>query len=80
MLIFYIICACLIFVISGLIFHFNRLAIYRRRIIRHFSNQVDYSPFVLSQKQEKQIKQCFLKAMSIQQCIEKLAPEINHKN
>lgn len=66
MLFFYIICACLIFAVSGLIFHFNRLAIYRRRIIRHFSNQVGYSPFILTKQQEAYIKQSFLKQESIQ--------------
>ena len=38
MLIFYIICGCLVFALSGLIMQFNRLAIYRRRIIRHFQH------------------------------------------
>lgn len=80
MLIFYIICGCLVFAGSGVIMQFNRLAIYRRRIIRHLaesrpsstqhSNQ--NSPFILSKKQEQQIKKCFLKGTKIQQCIEQL--------
>jgi hypothetical protein len=72
MLIFYIICGCLIFAISGLIFQFNRLAIYRRRIVRHFAKKSQRTPFTLSEVQEQQIKQCFLKGTSIQQCIDKL--------
>jgi len=38
MLIFYIIFGCLIFALSGLIIQFNRLAIYRRRIIRNLAD------------------------------------------
>lgn len=84
MLIFYIIFGCLIFALSGLIIQFNRLAIYRRRIIRNLADsqqknkqQCDQhnnqqSPFVLSKKQEQQIKQCFLKGTKIKQCIERL--------
>lgn len=72
MLIFYIICGCLIFAISGLIFQFNRLAIYRRRILRHFAKNNQPKPFVLSANQEQQIKQCFLKGTSVQQCIDQL--------
>lgn len=72
MLIFYIICGCLIFAVSGAIMQFNRLAIYRRRIIRHLAESHQKSPFVLSKKQEQQIKQCFLKGTKIQQCIEQL--------
>ena len=73
MLVFYIICGCLVFAISGLIMQFNRLAIYRRRIIRHFSTHTEQaSPFVLSKAQEQTIKQCFLKGIKIQECIEKL--------
>lgn len=80
MLVFYIIFGCLIFALSGLVMHLNRLAIYRRRIIRHFSNQVHYSPFVLSKYQEAQIKQCFFKGKSIQNCIDQLAYEISHNS
>lgn len=72
MLFFYIICGCLVFAVSGLIMHFNRLAIYRRRIIRHFSAMTTKTPFVLSDNQEQQIKQCFLKGTSIQKCIDQL--------
>jgi len=80
MLIFYIICGCLIFAVSGLIMQFNRLAIYRRRIIKRLADNrqssMQYSdqksPFILSEKQEQQIKQCFLKGTKIQQCIEQL--------
>ena len=72
MLFFYIICGCLVFAASGLIMHFNRLAIYRRRIIRHFSAMTTKAPFVLSDNQEQQIKQCFLKGTSIQKCIDQL--------
>jgi hypothetical protein len=80
MLFFYVICGCLIFVASGLIMHFNRLAIYRRRIIRHFSNQVDYTPFILLKHQEVTIKQCFTNGKSIQHCIDILADEIMHQD
>lgn len=73
MLIFYIICGCLVFAISGLIMQFNRLAIYRRRIIRHLSGlQTQTSTVVLSKAQEQTIKQCFLKGIKIQECFEKL--------
>jgi hypothetical protein len=72
MLIFYIICGCFVFAISGLIMQYNRLAIYRRRIIRHFANSTQQIPYILSESQEQQIKQCFLKGISIQQCIEQL--------
>ena len=72
MLIFYIVCGCIIFAISGLILQFNRLAIYRRRIIRHLANSSQVTPFILSASQEQQIKQCFLKGIPIQQCIEQL--------
>jgi len=76
MIIFYIICGCITFAAAGVIMQFNRLAIYRRRIIRHFTTLPQYStqetPFVLSKTQEKQIKQCFLKGIKIQQCIDQL--------
>ena len=73
MLIFYIICGCLVFAVSGLIMQFNRLAIYRRRVIRHLSAQTEQaSPFVLSKTQEKTIKQCFLNGIKLQECIEKI--------
>ncbi|WP_413699439.1 hypothetical protein ACLKMH_18555 [Psychromonas sp. KJ10-10] len=80
MLFFYIICGCLIFALSGFVFHINRLAIYRRRIIRHFSKQTDYSPFMLTKGQEAHIKQCFFKGDSVQSCIDTLAEQVNHKN
>jgi len=75
MLIFYIICGCLVFFVAGTIMQFNRLAIYRRRIIKHFSTSTTYnkkSPFILSSHQEQQIKQCFLKGISIVACIKTL--------
>jgi hypothetical protein len=72
MLFFYIICGCLVFAVSGLIMHFNRLAIYRRRIIRHFSAMAPQTTFVLTEDQEQQIKQCFSKGTSIQKCIDQL--------
>ena len=72
MLFLYIICACFVFALSGLIMQFNRLAIYRRRIIRHFSAMSSKTLFVPSNNQEQQIKQCFLKGTSIQKCIEQL--------
>jgi len=76
MLIFYIICGCLVFALSGLIMQFNRLAIYRRRIIRHLSTHTEQaSPYVLSQAQEKTIKQYFLEGINIQECIKKLESE-----
>ena len=73
MLLFYILAGCAVFIIAGSIMHFNRLAIYRRRIIRHYSQQPDQaSPFILSDVQEKTIKQSFQTGLSLQQCIEKL--------
>lgn len=72
MLIFYVICAVLIFTASGFIMQVNRLAIYRRRIIRHFAQLNQQSPFILSLDQEKKIKHCFLAGMSIQKCIDQL--------
>lgn len=84
MLIVYIIIGCLIFALTGLIIQFNRLALYRRRIIRHLADSEQtnklhsdqhnsqQNPFVLSKKQEQQIKQCFLKGTKIKQCIEQL--------
>lgn len=79
MLIFYIICGCAVFGVSGVIMQFNRLAIYRRRIIRHFAAtpayQAQATPFILSEEQEKQIKQCFLQATPIKECIEMLSAE-----
>jgi len=76
MLIFYIICGCITFAGACVLMQLNRLAIYRRRIIRHFAALPQYSapspPFVLSTKQEKKIKQCFLKGIKIQQCIDQL--------
>ncbi|PKG37572.1 hypothetical protein [Psychromonas sp. Urea-02u-13] len=72
MLIFYIICGCFIFAASGVIMQYNRLAIYRRRIIRHFAKSSQQKPFILSESQEQHIKQCFLKGISIQHCIEQI--------
>lgn len=72
MLIFYIVCGCLVFFISALVLQFNRLAIYRRRIIVHFSKQAQHKPFILNDQQEQQIKQHFLRGDSIQICINKL--------
>lgn len=69
MLIFYIICGCIIFAISSLIMQFNRLAIYRQRIIRHLANNNPQTQLVLSANQEQQIEQCFLQAIPTQQCI-----------
>lgn len=76
MLIFYILCGCVIFAGSGVIMQFNRLAIYRRRIIRHFAatppHNAKPTPFILSETQEQKIKQCFLKGLPIRECIEAL--------
>lgn len=80
MLIFYIVCGCVVFAISGVIMHINRRASYRRRIIRHFvaiqqnkqQSNAQPPPFVLTEAQEQQIKQCFLKGLSTQECIDKL--------
>jgi len=72
MLIFYIVCGVLVFAISGLLFQLNRLAIYRRRIIRHYCALSEQPPFILSASQEQQIKHCFLQGISIQKCIERL--------
>ena len=76
MLIFYIVCGCVVFAVSGVILHVNRMAIYRRRIIRHFANLPEHSekgvPFVLTEAQEKRIKQCFLNGDAIQLCIDRL--------
>lgn len=69
MLLFYVICGVLIFAVSGLLLQFNRFAIYRRRIIRHFANTTKHT-FILSKSQEKHIKRCFYKGVSIQICIE----------
>lgn len=74
MLIFYIICSCLVFLISTVIFQFNRLAIYRRRIIRHLAKQSQHNPFILNDQQEQQIKQHFLRGDSIKTCIHQLEP------
>lgn len=72
MLIFYIICGVLIFAVSGVIMQVNRLAIYRRRIIRHFASKTQQTPFILSEYQEQKIKQCFLKGISTQKCLKQL--------
>jgi len=73
MLIFYIICACIVFMIAGSSMHFNRRAIYRRRIIRHYAQQPNQTlPFILSDTQEAIIKQCFLNRVSTQGCIDKI--------
>jgi hypothetical protein len=72
MLIFYIICGCFIFAASGVIMQYNRLAIYRRRIIRHFAKSSQQNPFIFSESQEQKIKQCFLKGLTMQQCIDQL--------
>ena len=72
MLIFYIICSCLVFVISTVIFQFNRLAIYRRRIIRHFAQHSQHKPFILSDQQEQQIKQHFLRGDALKVCIHQI--------
>ena len=76
MLIFYIICGFSIFVLSGLIMHFNRLAIYRRRIIRHFQTKQNIV-FILSKDQESIIRQCFLEALKIEVCIGRLEEQKN---
>lgn len=72
MMIFYIICGCLIFALSGIVMQFNRRAIYRRRIIRHFAAQSAPKLFTLSKTQEEKIKTCFLQGVSIQKCIDQL--------
>ena len=72
MLIFYIILGCIIFAISSLMMQFDRLAIYRHRIIRHLAKVNQQTPFILSENQELQIEQCFLQAIPIKKCIKQL--------
>ena len=72
MLIFYIICGVLVFAGSGLFMHINRLAIYRRRIIRKLAVNSKQTPFKLSEPQEQKIKQSFLKGLSVNECIKEL--------
>ena len=72
MLIFYIICGVLVFAGSGLFMHINRLAIYRRRVIRQLSADSKQTPFILSEAQEQKIKQCFLKGLSTDECYAQL--------
>lgn len=69
MLLFYIVCGCLLFIVSGFMMQVNRLAIYRRRIIRHFANTTKHV-FILSDSQEKHIKRCFSQGVSMQKCID----------
>jgi hypothetical protein len=72
MLIFYIICGATVFALSSYLFHRNRLAIYRRRIIRHLSDNTKQKPYHLSAEQESKIKQNFLNGLSYQACITEL--------
>ncbi|WP_025563104.1 hypothetical protein [Psychromonas sp. SP041] len=72
MLIFYIICGVLVFAGSGLFMHINRLAIYRRRIIRQLATNSKQMPFILSESQEQKIKQSFLKGLSVKECQKEL--------
>jgi hypothetical protein len=72
MLVFYIICGVLVFAGSGLFMHINRLATYRRRIIRKLASNSEQTPFILSEAQEQKIKKCFLKGLSIDECCAQL--------
>jgi len=73
MLLFYVLASCVVFIIAGSIMHVNRLAIYRRRIIHHYSQKTEQATaFILSDEQENTIKKCFKRGFSTQQCIEKL--------
>jgi len=72
MLIFYIICGAVVFALSSYLFHRNRLAIYRRRIIRHLSDKAEQKPYRLSDVQESKIKQDFLNGLNYKECITEL--------
>ncbi|MDN2664803.1 hypothetical protein [Psychromonas sp. 14N.309.X.WAT.B.A12] len=75
MLIFYIVCGVVVFALSSFLFHRNRLAIYRRRIIRDISESSQKSPFMLSTQQEQKIKQCFLNGVTREECVNLLMSE-----
>lgn len=70
MLIFYIIVGCLVIAIGSLILQFNRLALYRRRIIAHLSEP--NQPYKLTEQQERLIKHCFSNGDSLQLCIKRI--------
>jgi hypothetical protein len=72
MLIFYIICGVVVFALSSFLYYRNRLALYRRRVIRQLSNKSEQQPFRLSATQESTIKQCFLSGFSYENCIKEL--------
>lgn len=72
MLFFYIVTGVLFFAVAGVLMHTNRLATYRRRIIRELAKDTEQKPFVLSEAQEKKIKQCFLNSVSREDCIKQL--------
>ena len=72
MLIFYIICGVVVFALSSFLFYRNRLALYRRRIIRQLSDESEQQPFRLSAMQESKIKQYFLDGLKYKECIKEL--------
>jgi len=75
MLIFYIICGVVVFGLSSFLFHRNRLAIYRRRIIRDLSESSQQKPYVLTTPQEQKIKQCLLNGVTREECVSLLINE-----
>jgi len=75
MLIFYIICGVVVFALSSFLFYRNRLAIYRRRIIRDISESTQQKPIILSNPQEQKIKQCFLNGVTREDCVNLLMSE-----
>ncbi|RBW44024.1 hypothetical protein DS885_11975 [Psychromonas sp. B3M02] len=75
MLIFYIVCGVVVFGLSSFLFHRNRKAVYRRRIIRDLSKETQQSPYLLSPEQEQQIKQCFLNGVTREECVRLLMSE-----
>jgi len=75
MLIFYIVCGVIVFGLSSFLFHRNRLAVYRRRIIRDISESKQQNPVILSTPQEQKIKQCFLNEVTREECVSLLMSE-----
>lgn len=75
MLIFYIICGVVVFALSSFLFHRNRVAIYRRRIIRDLGSRSQQKPFILTTQQEKKIKQCFFNGVAQDECVRLLISE-----
>jgi len=72
MIIFYIVCGLFVFVSSGLFMHMNRLATYRRRVVRYLASNRKQTPFILSETQEQKIKECFSRGFNIDECFEQL--------